>query len=85
LGRDSALLAAGEQAGGNAWPSFEERRFAAYRAYYEDVPKGRFSTEYTLRFNAAGRFTLPATRVEAMYAPEMFGETPNEVIEVKEP
>ncbi|WP_374680034.1 alpha-2-macroglobulin family protein [Hydrocarboniphaga effusa] len=85
LGRDSALLAAGEQAGGNAWPSFEERRFDAYRAYYEYVPKGRFSTEYTLRFNAAGRFTLPATRVEAMYAPEMFGETPNEVIEVKEP
>jgi uncharacterized protein YfaS (alpha-2-macroglobulin family) len=24
-----------------------------------------------------GTFNLPATRVEAMYAPEMFGEIPN--------
>ena len=26
---------------------------------------------------SASRFELPATRVEAMYAPEIFGETPN--------
>jgi uncharacterized protein YfaS (alpha-2-macroglobulin family) len=33
--------------------------------------------EYTLRLNNAGDFALPASRVEAMYAPEMFGELPN--------
>ena len=27
--------------------------------------------------NNPGSFGLPATRVEAMYAPEMFGEAPN--------
>ena len=41
------------------------------------MPKGRFSTEYTVRLNNPGTFQLPPTRVEAMYAPEMFGERPN--------
>ena len=31
-----------------------------------------------MRFNNAGTFELPATRVEVLYAPEMFGERPNE-------
>ena len=39
--------------------------------------------EYTLRLNQRGRFSLPPTRVEALYSPEMFGERPNDVIEVK--
>jgi len=30
-----------------------------------------------VRLNNPGTFNLPATRVEAMYAPEMFGEIPN--------
>jgi uncharacterized protein YfaS (alpha-2-macroglobulin family) len=30
-----------------------------------------------VRLNNEGRFSLPPTRVEAMYAPEMFGEVPN--------
>jgi hypothetical protein len=38
--------------------------------------------EYTLRLNQPGVFGLPPTRVEALYAPEMFGEIPNESIEV---
>ena len=35
-----------------------------------------------MRLNNPGRFALPPTRVEAMYAPEMFGESPNAGIEV---
>jgi hypothetical protein len=30
----------------------------------------------------AWAFDLPATRVEAMYVPEMFGELPNATVEV---
>ena len=41
------------------------------------MPKGSFSLSYTVRLNNAGQFGLPATRVEALYAPEMFGEAPN--------
>ena len=38
---------------------------------------------YTMRLNNPGEFHLPSTRVEAMYAPEMFGEAPNAKITVK--
>ena len=41
------------------------------------LPKGRFSIEYTVRLNNAGNFALPPTRIEAMYAPDVFGEIPN--------
>ncbi|MFO1315372.1 MAG: MG2 domain-containing protein [Burkholderiales bacterium] len=77
LGGDSTLATQGERRQGTVWPAFEERTFTAYRAYFRYVPKGRFVVEYTVRLNNPGAFNLPATRVEAMYAPEMFGELPN--------
>jgi uncharacterized protein YfaS (alpha-2-macroglobulin family) len=83
LGRDAGSLAQGEKREGWAWPAFVERTQEAYRAYYEFVPKGRFKIEYTVRLNNAGKFDLPATRVEAMYSPEMFGEVPNATVRVK--
>jgi uncharacterized protein YfaS (alpha-2-macroglobulin family) len=82
LGRDSAIMTEGERS--RSRPVFEERAFEAYRAYYDFVPKGRFVTEYSLRFNNGGNFHLPATRVEALYAPEMFGEVPNHPVLVGE-
>ncbi len=83
LAGQSQLLTRGERSGGWAWPAYEERRFDGYRAYYELVPKGHWSVEYTLRFDNPGTFQLPATRVEAMYAPEMFGELPNAPVTVQ--
>jgi len=83
LGRDSAILTGGERREGWVEPAYEERRFDAFRAYYSYVPKGSFLVEYTLRLNNAGNFVLPTTRVEAMYAPEMFGELPNETLQVR--
>jgi uncharacterized protein YfaS (alpha-2-macroglobulin family) len=83
LGGQSQILTEGEQREGHAWPAFEERRFDAFRAYYRFVPKGRFAVEYTVRFNNPGAFGLPATRVEAMYAPEMQGSLPNAPIVVE--
>jgi len=81
LGRDSRLLTRDEARKG-LWPVFEERAFEGFRAYYEFVPKGKWTLEYTLRLNQDGAFNLPPTRVEALYAPEMFGEIPNERIAV---
>ncbi len=77
LGGQSTLLTRQERSEGAAWLAFEERRFDSFRAYYRFVPKGRWTVEYTVRLNNPGHFQLPATRVEAMYAPEMFGESPN--------
>jgi len=82
LGGESAIAAAGEPREGRAWPAFQERTFDGFRAYYRFVPKGTLVTEYTVRLGQAGRFVLPGTRVEALYAPEMFGELPGDVLEV---
>lgn len=81
LGRDSSLATADEDQDG-AWPVFIERAFDGYRAYFDYLPKGSHVVEYTMRLNNPGRFQMPPTRVEAMYAPETFGELPNAMVEV---
>ncbi len=83
LGRDSALLDLGNRKAGWAWLAFEERSFDGYRAFYQFVPKGKWSVEYTVRLNNPGQFNLPPTRVEALYSPEMFGAAPNAQVVVK--
>ena len=82
LGRDSQIATRGEQRAGSAWPAYEERGFEAFRSYYDYLPRGKHVVEYTVRLNNPGRFALPPSRVEAMYAPESFGESPNAPIEV---
>jgi hypothetical protein len=82
LGRDSRLLTKDETRQGHAWPAYEERGLEAFRAYYAYVPQGKWALEYTLRLNQPGVFQMPPTRVEALYAPEIFGEIPNERIEI---
>ncbi len=82
LGRDSALATTTERREGAAWPAYDERGFEAFRSYYGYLPRGKHVIEYTLRLNNPGRFALLPTRVEAMYAPESFGEIPNAPLEV---
>jgi uncharacterized protein YfaS (alpha-2-macroglobulin family) len=82
LQRDSQIATRGERREGSAWTAYEERSFEAFRSYFEFLPRGRHVVEYTLRLNNPGRFALPPTRVEAMYAPETFGEAPNAAVEV---
>ena len=77
LGRDSEIATQGEKSQGYGWAAFEERSFESFRSYYAYVPKGVVTMEYTVRLNNVGVFSLPPSRVEAMYAPEMFGEAPN--------
>lgn len=83
LARDSQLDSGG---GGEdlATPTFVERRFDAWRAYFDWLPKGTTTVEYDIRLNQNGRFEMPPTRVEALYAPELFGELPNAAVEVKQ-
>lgn len=83
LGGQSELLQRGERREGWVWPAFEERKFDSFRAYYRFVPKGKWTVEYTVRLNNPGTFLLPATHVEAMYAPEMLGELPNAPVTVE--
>ncbi len=78
--RDSVIAQTNENAydGKNmAYPNYTERGLSFFRAYYEYAPKGHFWVEYTIRLNNPGTFNLPPTRIEAMYAPELFGQLPN--------
>jgi uncharacterized protein YfaS (alpha-2-macroglobulin family) len=77
LGGDDVIATGTERDDSRAWLAYQARSQEAFRAYYRYLPKGHFSVEYTLRLNNPGRFGLPPTRVEAMYAPEMFGALPN--------
>src|SRR5690606_28885721 len=78
LGRDSVISVQGEQADpGSIQPRFVERGFDSYRAYFDYLPAGMTTMEYTVRLNTVGQFQLPATRAEAMYQPDVFGELPN--------
>ncbi len=86
--RDSQIAQQGENRTtindrNDAWASHTERGLGFFRAYYESVPKGHFWFEYTIRLNNIGEFSLPPTRVEAMYAPELFGQLPNGKVVVK--
>jgi len=83
----SAVIAVGLEPGqernaGRAQEAYVERAFEACRFYYRYVPKGTWRTGYTLRLNNEGTFQMPPTRVEALYAPEMFGEIPNQTVSV---
>lgn len=79
---EGTIESQGERPEGQAWPDFIERSFTAWRAYFGYLPKGHHVLEYTVRLNNAGRFQMPTTRAEAMYAPDRFGETPNATLEV---
>ncbi|MBI5589975.1 MAG: alpha-2-macroglobulin [Deltaproteobacteria bacterium] len=83
LGRDSRLLTRDEDQKGVVRPAFVERSLSEYRAYFDYAPRGTWTMEYTLRLNQSGSFQLPQTRVEALYAPEMFGESPNAPLKIE--
>lgn len=82
-GRDSAIATRGEEQQGPGVLAYVERTPAAWRAYHEWMPRGTQVMSYTLRLNSSGRFQLPPTRAEAMYAPEVFAELPNAALEVQ--
>jgi hypothetical protein len=82
LGRDSRLLTSGEDRRQRVSPAYIERSLEGFRAYFEYMPRGTWTVEYALRLNQSGAFSLPPTRVEALYAPEVFGEIPNERMEI---
>ncbi len=82
LGGQSQTLAAEARSSG-AWPNYTERGKDAFRAYYEWVPEGEFTVEYVVRLNGTGKFSLPPTRVEAMYSPEIRGQLPNAPVQIR--
>jgi alpha-2-macroglobulin len=76
LGTGAPLLDAASPARPNTEPTFVERSFEGLRAYYEFLPAGDTTLDYTVRLNQAGTFRLPPTHVEAMYNPDVAADLP---------
>lgn len=65
------------------WPSeYDEKSLSQLISYASYLPRGKYQLNYRIRLNSSGEFNLPPTRAEAMYAPESFGEWPNETLKV---
>ncbi|AJP73473.1 alpha-2-macroglobulin family protein [Sphingomonas hengshuiensis] len=84
LGGQSQMLAAQADSGEGVSPNWTERGRDSWRAYFGWVPRGTFTVSYVMRLNSAGRFSLPSTRVEAMYSPEIRAALPNQPVVVAE-
>lgn len=79
LGGQSAMLTQrnnGEGASG-AQPDYVEAKLDYMQAHYQWLPAGDHVVEYVVRLNDSGHFTLPETRVEAVYSPSVRGAWPN--------
>ncbi len=76
LGGQSQMLAESAQ-GEGAQPSYVERGRDSWRGFFAWMPAGTHAVEYVVRLNGSGRFSLPQTRVEAMYSPAIRGQWPN--------
>jgi alpha-2-macroglobulin len=60
-----------------------ERTFTNVRSSFEYATKGKHSFAYEIRLTTSGKFALPPTHAEAMYAPEVNGQLGNAVFEIE--
>lgn len=60
-----------------------EKSYRGYRFYFEALDQGVTIVKYQYQLNNPGTFKVPPTRAEGLYMPEVHGETPNAVMEVK--
>ena len=84
LGGQSEMLDAQAGDGRRRLAQLDRARQGCVAGLFGWVPRGSFTISYVMRLNASGRFSLPATRVEAMYSPEIRAQLPNAVMTVAE-
>ena len=83
LGRDSAHRHARREARGQRLGGLRGAQLRGLPQLLTSTCRAASTWSSTrVRLNNPGRFALPPTRVEAMYAPESFGELPNAALEV---
>ena len=84
LGRDSTILTGGERREGWVRARLRGTPLRCIPRLLQLRAEGIVSSSNTrCGSTTPAAFVLPTTRVEAMYAPEMFGELPNEALEVR--
>lgn len=83
LGGLSKLGNVGEVA--QTWQGYRyiERTFTNVRSSFEYASRGKHSFTYEIRLTTPGKFALPPTHAEAMYAPEVNGQLGNDVFVIE--
>ena len=79
-GRSELLNEGGAETG--QYPDWVERRTGHYRAYWQQLGAAPTTIEYRIRLGSNGRFALPPTRAEAMYAPDINALLPGSTLVV---
>jgi len=51
-------------------------------AFAEFLPAGKYKFSYIVQTNVPGKYSYPAARAECIYAPEIYGNTADETVEV---
>ena len=79
MANQSNMLQSGTDDGG---ASYVERGRDAWKGYFAWMPTGTTTASYVVRLNGAGTFSMPATRVEAMYSPSIRAQVPNPTLTI---
>ena len=72
----------GEPGQGDAW-QWQELRKSGLMLYAERLQPGVYNYSFRLRAVAPGSFITPPARAEEMYAPEVFGSTASQMLEIE--
>lgn len=82
---DAGRLAEAQAAEGGWWGGFdhEEKRDDRFLLFATYLRRGVHKRTYLVRALTAGRFLLPATHCEEMYAPEVSGRTGQQWVDVR--
>lgn len=78
-------IPAGANIVGEAYGMYDsgEKSYRGYRFYFEALEAGVTVVKYQYQLNNPGTFKVPPTRAEGLFMPEVHGETPNAIVEVK--
>ena len=63
---------------------YQSTRDAATHFFFDELRKGVYVLEYTLRANNPGTFSNGMTQIQSMYAPEFSGHTRGIWVEIEE-
>lgn len=78
-------IPAGSNILSEAYGSFSsgEKSYLGYKIYFDYLPIGETVVRYQYQLNNPGTFQLPPTRIEGLFMPSIFGETPNPRLKVE--
>ncbi|MCA9797625.1 MAG: hypothetical protein KC910_37705, partial [Candidatus Eremiobacteraeota bacterium] len=69
----------------NSWYTFNhfENYDDRVLLFADGLAAGEYTYEYLIRARLPGEYSMPATKVEQMYHPEVFGTTSSQTVKIR--